>query len=95
MTIDRAVMAFAGTVILVSLALAHWHSAYWLAADGVRRPQFAPGFDDRLLPAGDFVEAVRREARPGVFLTVAPRDFRSGFVGRLDGRPRAAKPIAL
>ncbi len=30
MSIDRAVMAFAGTVILVSLALAHWHSAYWL-----------------------------------------------------------------
>jgi hypothetical protein len=30
MTIDRAVMAFAGTAILVSLALAHWRSAYWL-----------------------------------------------------------------
>ncbi|MGO4872312.1 MAG: DUF2892 domain-containing protein [Roseiarcus sp.] len=30
MTIDRAVMAFAGTVILVSVALAQLHSAYWL-----------------------------------------------------------------
>jgi hypothetical protein len=30
MTIDRAVMAFAGTVILASLALAQLHSAYWL-----------------------------------------------------------------
>ena len=30
MSIDRAVMAFAGTAILVSLALAHWHSAYRL-----------------------------------------------------------------
>lgn len=30
MTIDRAVMAFAGTVILVSLALAQLHSVYWL-----------------------------------------------------------------
>ena len=30
MTIDRAVMAVAGTVILVSVALAHWHSPYWL-----------------------------------------------------------------
>jgi hypothetical protein len=30
MSIDRAVMAFAGTVILVSLALAVWVSPYWL-----------------------------------------------------------------
>lgn len=30
MSIDRAVMAFAGAMILVSLALARWHSAYWL-----------------------------------------------------------------
>lgn len=29
MTIDRVVMAFAGTVILVSLALGHYHSPYW------------------------------------------------------------------
>jgi len=30
MSIDRAVMAFAGTFILASLALAHLHSPYWL-----------------------------------------------------------------
>ena len=30
MTIDRAVMAFAGTVILASLGLAQWFSPYWL-----------------------------------------------------------------
>lgn len=30
MTIDRMVMAFAGSFILISLALAHWHSPYWL-----------------------------------------------------------------
>ncbi len=30
MTIDRIVMAFAGTVILVSLALSQLHSVYWL-----------------------------------------------------------------
>ncbi|MGR9052818.1 MAG: YgaP family membrane protein [Gammaproteobacteria bacterium] len=30
MTIDRYVMAFAGTFILLSLALAHFHSPYWL-----------------------------------------------------------------
>lgn len=31
MTIDRAVMAFAGTIILLSLALAYAFSPYWLA----------------------------------------------------------------
>ncbi len=30
MSIDRAVMAFAGTVIVVSAALAQLHSVYWL-----------------------------------------------------------------
>ena len=30
MSIDRVVMAFAGTVILVSLLLAHFVSAWWL-----------------------------------------------------------------
>ncbi|TAN71179.1 MAG: DUF2892 domain-containing protein [Magnetospirillum sp.] len=30
MTIDRAVMAFAGTMILLSLALAQVHSGNWL-----------------------------------------------------------------
>jgi hypothetical protein len=30
MTVDRAVMAFAGLVVLLSLALAHWQSPIWL-----------------------------------------------------------------
>ncbi len=30
MSIDRVVLAFAGTVILVSLLLGHYVSAYWL-----------------------------------------------------------------
>ncbi|MGV6818908.1 MAG: YgaP family membrane protein [Parvularcula sp.] len=30
MNIDRAVFAFAGIVILASLALGHWVSEYWL-----------------------------------------------------------------
>ena len=30
MTVDRIVHIFAGTFILASLALAHFHSAYWL-----------------------------------------------------------------
>lgn len=30
MSVDRAVMAFAGLLILVSLALSQWHSPYWL-----------------------------------------------------------------
>jgi hypothetical protein len=30
MSIDRIVLAFAGAMILCSLALAHWHSGAWL-----------------------------------------------------------------
>ncbi len=30
MSIDRMVMAFAGSFVLLSLALAHWHSPNWL-----------------------------------------------------------------
>lgn len=30
MSIDRLVMAFAGSFILLSLMLAHWHSVNWL-----------------------------------------------------------------
>lgn len=30
MTIDRWVMAVAGSFVLLSLALAHWHSTNWL-----------------------------------------------------------------
>jgi hypothetical protein len=30
MNVDRAVLAFAGALILLSLALAWWHSPYWL-----------------------------------------------------------------
>lgn len=30
MTVERGLRAMAGVVVLVSLALAHWHSPYWL-----------------------------------------------------------------
>ena len=30
MNVDKAVMLFAGIMVLLSLALAHWHSPYWL-----------------------------------------------------------------
>ncbi len=30
MNIDRIVLAFAGTVVLLSVALAHWFSPWWL-----------------------------------------------------------------
>lgn len=30
MSLDRVVMAFAGSFILLSLLLAHYHSPYWL-----------------------------------------------------------------
>lgn len=34
MSIDRAVMAFAGTMILLSVALAHFFSPWWMLLAG-------------------------------------------------------------
>lgn len=34
MTLDRAVLMFAGFVVLISLALAYYHSSYWLLLTG-------------------------------------------------------------
>lgn len=34
MTVDRAVMAFAGTLIIISVVLGLVHSPYWLALAG-------------------------------------------------------------
>lgn len=34
MVIDRLVLAFAGFMVLTSLLLAHWFSAYWLLLAG-------------------------------------------------------------
>lgn len=30
MNVDKAVISFAGTMVLLSVVLAHFHSAYWL-----------------------------------------------------------------
>jgi hypothetical protein len=40
MSIDRIVLAFAGTVILLSLALSQIHSPYWLSVKIVRPCHF-------------------------------------------------------
>jgi Protein of unknown function (DUF2892) len=34
MSIDRIVMAFAGSMVLLSLALAHWFGGWWLLLAG-------------------------------------------------------------
>ena len=65
MSIDRAVFAFAGTFILISLALAHWHSVNLLtvaiplfgAFAGIR---FAVYLLRLAIPAGAGVEAFER-----------------------------------
>ena len=59
MTLDRAVMAFAGFIFLVSLALAYLFSPYWLAADHFRGPQSHSGVVHRLLSGCDGVQATR------------------------------------
>ena len=59
MTIDRAVMAFAGSMILVSLALSQVMSPYWLLLTAFVRAQPAAVGVHRLLPARHAAEAAR------------------------------------
>jgi hypothetical protein len=63
-------MAFAGTVILVSLALAHWHSAYWLL----------PARERAEAARGEARSGVLLKVAPARAVS-AQRDFRGGFVG--------------
>ena len=64
MTLDRAVMAFAGFIVLVSLALAYLFNPYWLLLTTVAgvnlivQPSFT-GF----CPARDRVQATRGSDR--------------------------------
>ena len=51
MSIDRWVMRFAGTVVLVSLLLAHFVSPQLALADGLRRRQPVAVVVHGLLPA--------------------------------------------
>ena len=66
MTMDKAVMAFAGFVVLVSLALAQLLSPLWLLLTAVVRPESDPGLVHRLLPGGDCLQAPRRQVREGL-----------------------------
>ena len=61
MTIDKAVMAFAGLVVLVSLALAETLSPLWLLLTAVVGLNLISGLVHRFLPGGDCLQTVRRQ----------------------------------
>ena len=63
MNVDRAVLAFAAVMILVSLLLAWYVSPYWLLLDRVRGPEHAAGRLHRLLPGGHGVPQARAQGR--------------------------------
>ena len=69
MSIERWVMRFAGTVLLLSLLLAHFVSLELALAHCFRRRQPAAIIVHRLLPAGDRPEEARDPARPRIFLS--------------------------
>ena len=73
MSIDRIVLAFAGTVILVSLLLSHLHSPYWLLLTtfvGLNLVHW-------VLPAGDGSQIGGRAPGRGVSLTLFASTGRS------------------
>ena len=58
MTIDRIVMAFAGTMILVSLALSQLFGPWWLSACGLCRTEPPTGRLHAVLSFGDPIEEI-------------------------------------
>ena len=72
MTIDKAVMAFAGTMVLVSLGLSLWLSLYWLLLTAFVGLNLLQASFTGFCPAGDRAAARRRAARPGVSLKRGP-----------------------
>jgi len=64
MSIDRIVMAFAGTAILLSLALSQLHSAYWLWLTAFVGANMLQAAFTRLCPLAMVLK--RLGGRPGV-----------------------------
>jgi len=63
MTTDRIVMAFAGTMILASLALSQVHSAYWLLVTAFVGANLLQAAFTRFCPMATFLKKVG--SRPG------------------------------
>ena len=64
MSIERIVMAFAGTVILVSLILSQYHSVYWLFVTGFVGLNLLQASVTRFCPLAVVLKKVG--GRPGV-----------------------------
>ena len=69
-----SVMAFAGLVVLVSLALAQLFSPLLAASDGFRRTEPDSGLVHRLLPGGDRLQRFGVKAGQGVLSEMAHTD---------------------
>ena len=69
MTIDRAVLAFAGLVVLVSLGLAQFHSPMWLMLDGLGRSEPDSGLVYGLLPGRSAFQTIGRQGGSGLPMT--------------------------
>ena len=68
MSIDRWVMRFAGTVVLVSLLLAHFVSLNWLWLTAFVGANLLQSSFTGFCPLGDRAEAPGRAARPRLLL---------------------------
>ena len=77
MNIDRAVMAFAGIVVLVSVLLAWQVSPAWLLLTGFVGLKFTTSSVHRFLSIGQDFGEVRTQARPRIQITNKSSQSRS------------------
>ena len=82
MSVDRMVLAFAGCVVLLGVALAHFVNPWWIVPVDLRRSQHDPGRLHRLLPGGHGVQEAGRQARRRFPVTAAARRSRPWAFGR-------------
>jgi len=68
MSIDRIVMMFAGTVILVSTIIVSVTSGLLAVFNRVCRSEPVTGVFHRLLPAGQYPKVTGYQTGPGLFL---------------------------
>ena len=66
MSIDRIVMAFAGTMVLLSLLLAQLFSPWWLLLTAFVGVNLLQAAFTGPLPIGDSPQALRRQIRSGL-----------------------------
>ena len=81
MNVDRAVLTFAGFVVLLGLALGYYGQSLLVFADRLCRAEHDPGVVHRLLPGRDHVQEAGFAQRQRIYLNnVVNRNWQRAII---------------